>query len=103
MPVAEKLKPDFDLSAEGFPHMAMKEGKFGQYPVRIYRLSFSGELSYEVATPRQFRPRPAYNVGYTARENRYAASLILPICSIGPTSWEIVSLEERTSPLYRYV
>lgn len=49
--VLSKLGPDFDISAEGFPHMAMKEGKLGQYPVRIYRISFSGELSYEVAAP----------------------------------------------------
>ena len=26
----------------------------GEYPVRIYRISFSGELSYEVATPANF-------------------------------------------------
>jgi sarcosine oxidase subunit alpha len=52
--VLSKLAPDFDISAEGFPHMAMKEGKLGPYPVRIYRISFSGELSYEVATPANF-------------------------------------------------
>ncbi len=52
--VLSKLGPDFDISAEGFPHMAMKEGRLGDYPVRIYRISFSGELSYEVATPANF-------------------------------------------------
>ncbi|MFZ5677992.1 MAG: sarcosine oxidase subunit alpha family protein [Pseudomonadota bacterium] len=52
--VLSKLGPDFDISAEGFPHMAMKEGRLGQYPVRLYRISFSGELSYEVATPANF-------------------------------------------------
>lgn len=52
--VLSKLGPDFDISAEGFPHMAMKEGKLGAYPVRLYRISFSGELSYEVATPAHF-------------------------------------------------
>lgn len=52
--VLSKLGPDFDISAEGFPHMAMKEGKLGQHPVRLYRISFSGELSYEVATPANF-------------------------------------------------
>ncbi|WP_119392988.1 sarcosine oxidase subunit alpha family protein [Taklimakanibacter lacteus] len=49
--VLSKLGPDFDISAEGFAHMAMKQGKLGSHPVRIYRISFSGELSYEVATP----------------------------------------------------
>ena len=52
--VLSKLAPDFDISAEGFPHMAMKEGRLGAYPVRLYRISFSGELSYEVATPANF-------------------------------------------------
>ena len=39
---------------DGFPHMSMKEGKLGGYPVRVYRISFSGELSYEVATPANY-------------------------------------------------
>ena len=39
------------ISHEAFPHMSFKEGKLGGYPVRVYRISFSGEQSYEVATP----------------------------------------------------
>ena len=46
-----KLAPDFDISHETFPHMSFKEGRLGPYPVRVYRISFSGELSYEVAVP----------------------------------------------------
>jgi sarcosine oxidase, subunit alpha len=49
--VLAKLDPDFDISHEAFPHMSFKEGKLGGYPVRVYRISFSGEQSYEVATP----------------------------------------------------
>jgi sarcosine oxidase subunit alpha len=49
--VLKKLDPDFDLSNEAFPHMSFVEGKLGAYPVRAYRISFSGELSYEIATP----------------------------------------------------
>ena len=49
--VLAKLDPDFDLSNEAFPHMSFKVGKLGGYPVRVFRISFSGELSYEVATP----------------------------------------------------
>ena len=49
--VLAKLGADFDLSNEAFPHMSFKAGKLGPYPVRVYRISFSGELSYEVATP----------------------------------------------------
>ena len=49
--VLARLSPDFDLSNEALPHMSFKEGTLGGYPVRVYRISFSGELSYEVATP----------------------------------------------------
>lgn len=40
-----------DVSRETLPFMAHAEGTLGGYPVRIYRISFSGELSYEIATP----------------------------------------------------
>ncbi len=49
--VLAKLEPDFDISNEAFPHMSFRTGKLGGYPVRIFRISFSGEQSYEVATP----------------------------------------------------
>ncbi|MXU65469.1 sarcosine oxidase subunit alpha family protein [Oceanomicrobium pacificus] len=40
-----------DLSAEALPFMAMAEGTLGGIGVRIFRISFSGELSYEIAVP----------------------------------------------------
>jgi sarcosine oxidase subunit alpha len=49
--VLAKLAPSFDISHEAMPHMSFREGKLGPYPVRSYRISFSGELSYEIATP----------------------------------------------------
>ena len=49
--VLTRLEPDFDMTNEAFAHMSFKTGKLGPYPVRVYRISFSGELSYEVATP----------------------------------------------------
>ena len=49
--VLAKLGPDFDVSNEAFPHMSFKIGRMGGYPVRVFRISFSGEQSYEVATP----------------------------------------------------
>jgi sarcosine oxidase, subunit alpha len=52
--VLAKLLPSFDLSNEAFPHMSFVAGHLGEYPVRVYRISFSGELSYEVATPANF-------------------------------------------------
>jgi sarcosine oxidase subunit alpha len=52
--VLEKLEGDIDLSAESFPFMTMKQGMLGGCPVRVYRISFSGELSFEVATPANY-------------------------------------------------
>ena len=38
-----------DVSPEALPFMQFVEGKLGGFDVRIYRISFSGELSYEIA------------------------------------------------------
>ncbi|MEL6548869.1 MAG: sarcosine oxidase subunit alpha family protein [Pseudomonadota bacterium] len=40
-----------DVSAEALPFMAWADGTIGGFDVRAYRISFSGELSYEVAVP----------------------------------------------------
>ena len=40
-----------DLSAEALPFMHWAEGTLGGLPARVFRISFSGELSYEVAVP----------------------------------------------------
>jgi len=46
--VLQKLFPDLNVSNEGLPFMGYIEGNlFGVYS-RIYRISFSGELAYEV-------------------------------------------------------
>ena len=49
--VLQKLGGDIDLSHDAFPAMTMREGGLGGYRVRIHRISFSGELSFEVAVP----------------------------------------------------
>ncbi len=40
-----------DVSKEALPFMAFVEGDLAGLPVRIHRISFSGELSYEIAVP----------------------------------------------------
>ncbi|MGH8434198.1 MAG: sarcosine oxidase subunit alpha [Pseudomonas sp.] len=39
---------DIDLDKDGFPFMTWKEGLVGGVPARVFRISFTGELSYEV-------------------------------------------------------
>ncbi|MEM1236804.1 MAG: sarcosine oxidase subunit alpha family protein [Pseudomonadota bacterium] len=48
--VLEKLG-GMDVSAETLPFMAWADGTIGGFDCRAYRISFSGELSYEIAVP----------------------------------------------------
>ena len=40
-----------DVSREALPFMGWANGTLGGFPCRVYRISFSGELSYEIAVP----------------------------------------------------
>ena len=40
-----------DLSKESLAFMEWRDGKIGNFDARVYRISFSGELSYEIAVP----------------------------------------------------
>ena len=40
-----------DVSKETLPFMQWADGTLAGFPVRVYRISFSGELSYEIAVP----------------------------------------------------
>ena len=44
----QKLFPDIDCSNEGLPFMGFKETNLSGAYARIFRISFSGELAYEV-------------------------------------------------------
>ncbi|MCV6591433.1 MAG: sarcosine oxidase subunit alpha family protein, partial [Silicimonas sp.] len=49
--VLQALGGTMDLSQEALPFMAWSEGALGNIPARVFRISFSGELSYEIAVP----------------------------------------------------
>ncbi|MCL4066800.1 sarcosine oxidase subunit alpha family protein [Pseudomonas sp. GX19020] len=40
-----------DVSKEALPFMTFRDGELAGFPVRVHRISFSGELSYEIAVP----------------------------------------------------
>ena len=46
--VLATLIPDLDVSVEAFPFMAWRDTTIGDVPVRVARISFSGELAYEI-------------------------------------------------------
>jgi sarcosine oxidase subunit alpha len=49
--VLETVGADFPLAADAFPHMTFREGAVGGVPARVFRVSFTGELSYEINVP----------------------------------------------------
>jgi sarcosine oxidase, subunit alpha len=46
--VLQAVCPDIDFSPEAFPFMSCREGTVSGVPARVVRISFSGELAYEV-------------------------------------------------------
>jgi len=50
------LDPDFDLSADALPHMSLATGQLAGLPVRLLRVSFSGEASFEISVPARHGP-----------------------------------------------
>jgi sarcosine oxidase subunit alpha len=49
--VLQALGGDMDLSQDALPFMGWAEGRLGEFDARVFRISFSGELSFEVAVP----------------------------------------------------
>jgi sarcosine oxidase subunit alpha len=52
--VVSAICEGIDFSAEAFPFMASRVGKIGELECRINRISFSGELAYEVNLPANY-------------------------------------------------
>ncbi len=52
--ILERFESDIDIGREAFPHMSLREGRFAGVPVRLYRVSFSGELGYEIHVPARY-------------------------------------------------
>ncbi|MGV1872792.1 sarcosine oxidase subunit alpha [Agrobacterium rosae] len=54
--VIAPLVEGIDLSPEAFPHMAIAEGTICGVPTRLFRVSFTGELGFEINVPADFGP-----------------------------------------------
>ena len=50
------LVDDIDLSAAAFPHMSVREGHIAGVPTRLFRVSFTGELGFEINVPADYGP-----------------------------------------------
>jgi sarcosine oxidase, subunit alpha len=49
--VVQPLCPDIDISAQAMPHMSVREGRVCGVPARLFRVSFTGELGFEINVP----------------------------------------------------
>jgi sarcosine oxidase subunit alpha len=49
--VIAPLVEGIDISREAMPHMSIREGKICGVPVRLFRVSFTGELGFEINVP----------------------------------------------------
>jgi sarcosine oxidase subunit alpha len=67
--LAALLDAGTDISDAALPHMAVTTGTVGGVPVRLYRLSFSGERAYEIGIP------PDYATALIERIMQAGASL----------------------------
>ena len=58
--------PSVDLSTDALPFMGCRELSLGEVRTRLFRLSFSGELAYEIAVPARFGRAVAAALAETA-------------------------------------
>jgi sarcosine oxidase subunit alpha len=49
--VITPLVAGIDMKAAAFPHMTVREGTICDVPTRLFRVSFTGELGYEINVP----------------------------------------------------
>jgi len=52
--VLSKICKDIDLDNEVFPFMTFRNGTVAGIPASVYRISFTGELSYEINVPSRY-------------------------------------------------
>lgn len=84
--VLRSLPCDIDFSRDAFPHMNVRAGKLCGIPCRILRVSFTGELSYEISVPADF--------GAALWERLYAAGQPCGLVPFGIESLLVARLEK---------
>ena len=52
--IIKPLVDDIDLSDAAFPHMSVRSGHIAGVPCRLFRVSFTGELGYEINVPSDY-------------------------------------------------
>jgi sarcosine oxidase subunit alpha len=52
--ILERLVDDIDISSAAMPHMSVREGHVRGVPARLFRVSFTGELGFEINVPADY-------------------------------------------------
>ena len=82
----QQLDTDVDFSRTAFPHMSLREGHLNGLPVRVQRVSFTGELSYEISV--------AANHAETLWCELMRRGAAFGIDAVGIEAWLVLRLEK---------
>lgn len=80
------LNPSFDISPEAFAQMQIRQGRLDGVPARIARVSFTGELQYEVSAPARY--------GRDLLDSFLAAGAAMEVRRVGMEAWLRLRLEK---------
>src|SRR6185312_5006866 len=84
--VLETLVEGVDLSAQALPHMGVARGRICGVPMMLFRVSFTGELGFEVNVPADF--------GLAVWEAVYAAGQNYDITPYGTETMHVLRAEK---------
>ncbi|WP_454629993.1 sarcosine oxidase subunit alpha [Bradyrhizobium cenepequi] len=84
--VLEPLVHGIDISQQAMPHMSVREGHICGVPTRLFRVSFTGELGFEVNVPMGY--------GRGVWEAIYAAGRELGITPYGTETMHVLRAEK---------
>jgi sarcosine oxidase subunit alpha len=84
--VIEPLIEGIDISVKSFPHMSVARGKVCGHPLLLFRVSFTGELGFEINVPSEF--------GLEVWEAVYAAGAQFGIVPYGTEAMHVLRAEK---------
>jgi sarcosine oxidase, subunit alpha len=84
--VLEPLVSEIDLGAAALPHMAVARGKISGVPMILFRVSFTGELGFEINVPADY--------GAAVWESVYAAGHAHGISEYGTETMHVLRAEK---------
>jgi sarcosine oxidase, subunit alpha len=84
--VLEPLVSDIDVSAAAFPHMSVGRGKISGVPMLLFRVSFTGELGFEINVPADY--------GAAVWDNVFASGQAHGIVEYGTETMHVLRAEK---------